>query len=222
MPNKQRSSQKRSIGDILRARNAGSDRQKYLLSQDGKCYSNYANIPRQISSGNRLYDTVQTCVVNAWATTSTTLYTYVSQQFTFGDIDQSAQLAAVFDQYRITSVECYVHEAAANQNLANDGELTTVVDFDDAATPTGLILLDYDNAVTTSSASAHYRHFCPHAALAAYTGSFTGFSNVAAPWIDAASTNVVHYGLKAMISPSTTSKVITLTYRLHVQLRSVR
>lgn len=197
-------------------------RQMSLLSNDGKCFSNYADLPRQRDSENRTFSMVQTVVNTAFITSSVALNTYNVKQFQFNDIDQYSSLALVFDQYRIAAIEVYLTESGANANLSNDGKLTSVIDFDDVTVLTGTQAYDYSNAVTTSGASGHYRHFIPHVAVAAYSGAFTSFANQPAPWIDTSSPGVAHYGLKTMITPTSTVKTIDLVYRLHVQLRSVR
>jgi hypothetical protein len=179
--------------------------------------------PREPDEQTSVFNCVKTVVNSAILTTSATLPINVSKQFQLNDVDDYTDLTSVFDQYRIKSIECYISPQGSNQH-GNDGKLTSVIDFDDAASLTGVTALDFSNAVTASAASNQYRHFIPHAAAALYnTGAvFTGYANVAAPWIDAASPAVPHFGLKLFSNVAGGSYPIDLVYRLHLQFRNTR
>jgi len=166
---------------------------------------------------------MKTCVNQAIITSSITLVTNVSKQFTLADVDDYVNWTNVFDQYRITSIECYISPQGSNSNHANDGKLTSVVDYDDAATLSGQRALDYSNAVTSSALSNQYRHFVPHAADAMYnTGAvFNAFGNVPAPWIDCAYPSVPHYGLKLLTQVASGAYSSDLVYRMHIQFRNI-
>jgi len=109
---------------------------------------------------------------------------------------------------------------AASQNV---GLFASVIDYDDAASPSSVqALLDYQNVVYASGTVGHYRRFKPHVAVAAYTGAFTGYSNVTSPWIDAASTTVAHYGVKTGWTVTDTAYSMDILVRLRTSWRNVR
>jgi hypothetical protein len=119
-------------------------------------------------------------------------------------------LQALFDQYRIVGVEVLIvpqSNFVAAAATATAGMMHSVVDYDDA-TPLAneQNALDYQNCLTSSASDGHFRKFVPHAAVAAYSGAFTSFTNVESPWIDAAYPSVQHYGLKVV---NTTASVAT-------------
>jgi hypothetical protein len=132
--------------------------------------------------------------------------------FTLGDLDSPSEFTGLFDQYRI---ECVAFRLIPMQNaigLTTNSTTTCVTPY---------VIVDYDdNTALTSSAQARsfescvivppgvecVRQFQPRVALAGYTGTFTGYANVAPPWIDAASTNVQHYGIKLYIPGATAAQ----------------
>jgi len=194
-----------------------------LLKGDGRVYSSASVQPREPDDSIKTFSILKTVINQAIITASVAIVTNVSKQFTLADVDDYASWTAVFDQYRITSIECYISPQGSNSNHANDGKLTTVVDYDDAASLTGQKALDYSNAVTSSMLSNQYRHFVPHAADAFYnTGAaFTAFGNVPAPWIDCAYPSVPHYGLKLLTQVASGAYVSDLVYRMHIQFRNI-
>jgi hypothetical protein len=195
------------------------------LPGDGKVFSYLTAMPRAPSSlpGEQVLTIEQTIVNTSFHSTSTTLESFASRNFSFSDIDQYAQLAAVFDQYRINSVECYLMPNGPNLNISNDGKITSVIDFDDGSALSSFgSSLDYTNALTTGCQTCHYRRFVPHIAVASYTGTFNGFSNLGHQWIDAASSSVAHFGLKTAATLTSTVATFDLVVRMNISLKSVR
>jgi len=133
-------------------------------------------------------------------------------------------LGQIFDQYRIDEIEEWIFPSLiGNTTQAFSGLLATVVDYDDATVlSTYAQAEDYTNCVHGPASEGHYRRFQPHVAIAAYSGTFTSFSNVVAPWIDLASPSVQHYGLKAAVQPSGVAMGYSTVTRIHVSFRNVR
>lgn len=151
---------------------------------------------------------------------------FYAQAFVASAIDQISSLTAVFDQYRIAEVEIWFWPRITPGTgvTVDAGMMATAVDYDDAnALTTFPQALDYQNVLVSDGRQGHYHRFVPHVALAAYSGAFTSFANKPAPWIDAASTGVQHYGIKAAW---TATDVSLYTYsvqaRLHMEFRNVR
>jgi hypothetical protein len=128
---------------------------------------------------------------------TTGLYTYASFQAAISAYAGASSLLAVFDQYRIEQVECWIEISAPN-NTGSLPELYSCVDLDDANGPTSVgQVQDHLGAIVSGGLAGHYHKWRPHVAVAVYSGAFTSFSNAESCWIDSASPNVQHYGLKA-------------------------
>jgi hypothetical protein len=155
---------------------------------------------------------------------SSSLNQFLSYTFSFGAIDQSASLANVFDQYRITEVEFWLMPRILGVlTTSYGGILSTVIDLDDSTVLTQPNQAgDYSSCVTTESSQGHYRRFVPHAAIAAYSGAFSSFANQPSPWCDTSSPSVVHYGIKATLTVHSTQVIYDINTRLHLEFRSVR
>lgn len=157
-------------------------------------------------------------------TSSTTVPSYGLFNFAINQINDIADIAAVFDQYRIDWVEFLLQPGTINSNLASDlGQLVSVVDFDDSSNPSSIgNLFDYNNAVVTLGNFQHYHKFRPRIATAAYSGAFSSFANSPSQWIDMASPGVQHYGVKVGWSPTIAVLNASIFIRLHVSFRSTR
>lgn len=199
-------------------------RQGGALAKDATVYSYIVNPPRAPVAGDQIFKLSQTVLTQAWHTTNSSLATFNNVTFAVSAIDQINDLAGVFDQYRIDSVEVHITNQNSNFNMANSGRYVTVIDHDDNTNFTLFnTALDYPSALVSGGQSCQYRHFVPRIATAAYSGAFTSFANQKPQWIDMASSNVVHYGLKAAFTGTSTSLIIfDLTVVLHCSFRSVR
>jgi hypothetical protein len=142
-------------------------------------------------------------VVDKGTLTGAAADAFFTFQFYLSDLPEYASMTTLFDQYRITKIELYF-EPLCNRVYANgaanqvSGLLATSIDYDDNGTPGSLaVVLNYENVCLTPAGEKHLVAFRPHAAISAYGGGvFGNYANVASPWIDAASPNVVHYGVK--------------------------
>jgi len=175
--------------------------------------------PVQLSSAT--YKIAQETTVVSYFASSASIPTFMSTYFTIAILDQVSTLAALFDQYRINEVEVWLVPQSefmpTSAAGASGNQLATVIDYDDAAALTTFgQAMDYVNCVLSPGSCAHYRRFKPHAAVAAYSGTFASYANVTSPWIDAVSTGVQHYGLKV----ASTTGIVVRTYDLYIRLQT--
>jgi len=179
--------------------------------------------PKVISRLNKVYTICQSINLGT-VSSSTTVPTFSSQAVTFAQLDQASSLTNVFDQYRIALLEItYQPRATQSTSGQNLGLFHTVVDVDDDTNLTTIAsALDYQGCQRTQGDMPHKHTFVPHIAVAAYSGVFTSFANETAPWIDAGSTGVKHYGCKTAWSTSTAIENYDVLCRVLVQLRNVR
>lgn len=136
-----------------------------------------------------------------------------------------SSLTAVFDQYRIPLIEvCFRPRANFEYSAsANTGQLITVIDLDDSVPLTTMgQAADYANALIGRGIDSQRRVFRPHCALAAYSGTFTSYANVASPWIDCTSSGVIHYGVKTAWSQTDSVYSVDFTVRILAEFRNVR
>jgi hypothetical protein len=209
----------------LMGKKTGSQRKRGAKG-DGVVYT-IQNIPsalfKPIMSANSVFRVTQEVFSSGYTGSSVTVPVFTGLAFVVNSLDQISHLTALFDQYRIVLVEVWLCPQNAQATVNFNGNLATVIDYDDdSALSTVASALDYVNVVSTNALFAHYRKFVPHVAVAAYSGAFTSFMNVTAPWIDAASPSVKHYGFKSALSASSNVLNYDLTYRLTTEWRNVR
>jgi hypothetical protein len=134
-------------------------------------------------------------------------------------------LAAVFDEYRITQVELWASPdfTQAAETVPEPMEWVTVVDLDNAATPSSLgALYGKPGALVSGPFQSHYHRFRPRLAVAAYNGAFGGFVDTnEVPWVDCSNTNVQYYGMK--LGTSTCSSAFHIIYKIRyvVEFRGI-
>jgi len=203
----------------------GSSRDGTRQAADGRNWSMIiqarpaTTLPQRVQ--NIPFNITQEANAGTLVTTSTSTPSFGSLYFTVAGLDQISSLTAVFDQYRINMVEAWILPFFGTSNGYTS--YSSVIDYDDASNLTTYAqALDYTNVVETQISNGHYRKFVPHVAVAAFSGTFTSYENVTAPWIDCSSTAVQHYGLKIASPATSVSSTITATYRLHVSFRNVR
>jgi len=93
-----------------------------------------------------------------------------------------------------------------------------VVDYDDAnALSSSANAQAYNNCIVLGAGESCDRLFRPRMALAAYTGSFTGYANSADLWIDAASPSVQHYGLKMFVPQVTAAQALLPSWQVSTE-----
>lgn len=177
---------------------------------------------------NAPYNFVQTSESDTALTTSNVGLTTYSTYFTLGSSPQSAQFAAVFDQYRLMEVQVWfvpVNPTSPSGAAVNRGMLYSVVDYDNiTALGSAAAAQSYTNCVSSPCTVAHYRRFTPHMAVGAYSGTFTSYANLQRQWIDCTSNAVQHYGLKIIATQcdaAADAVVYNAVFRIWYQFRNV-
>jgi len=160
-------------------------------------------------------------------TLSASVDTAGAAYFTVGALNQISNFTGMFDQYKIILIECTIGLSTtgtvATASAAAASQYCSYIDYDDATAPASYAsAIENQNANTTTVIESHYHKFVPHIAVASYSGTFTSFTNEVAPWIDAASTGVQHYGLKVAAQAASTVNPIVFTAKLHMLWRQVR
>jgi len=187
----------------------------YTISNPPPALMNYI-------AGNKPYRFTQQVAEGNLFTSSTTIPTFSATYFVFSFLTDSGSYAAVFDQYIIDELEYWIEPLSA-ANAGAGGYLYSVIDYDDASNlGTVAAAADYSNTMVSASTEGHYRRFKPHIAVASYSGTFTSFTNEQSQWIDMASQNVQHYGIKTACTTTTAATIYTIRLRVHFRLRNVR
>lgn len=214
------------IRDLLS--NASRDSRPLHVSVDNNlfmtCPSDIESIPRGLSQ-QKVFNVTGAYETFSVLTTSTTLDSHSENYIQLSNLNQSSSWTAVFDQYRIVRAEARFipHTAGVTTSPFVAGVLTSVIDYDDATNiGSQAAALDYQNELTVATGQPFIRTFTPHAAAALYSGAFSSFGNVASPWIDAASPNVQHYGIKLYAPPQNAVVTYDMTVKLWLQFRNVR
>lgn len=154
---------------------------------------------------------------------------YFALRFTAADIPQIATFAALFDCYKISKlvvklipvVSQYTQGANSTAAVAAQPQwLSTVIDYDDFAVPTTEgELLQYQTFKQSHPNKLHKRVFTPAISMQAYkTGGTTiAYSQAKQKWLDAANTDVEHYGLKGLINgPANSATQVQSAWKVYV------
>lgn len=122
--------------------------------------------------------------------------------------------ASGYDQYRYCAVRFSVVPQNNAIGLVTNSTtalvpLYCVIDYDDGTNLTSSAqALGYNNCIQLNPGESCSRVFKPRMAIGAYTGSFGGFANVSPMWCDAASSGILHYGIKIFIPGTTASQTL--------------
>lgn len=155
--------------------------------------------------------------------TSTTTATFRSYAFSLDQVSDQAELAGVFDQYRIDRVDCRFVPAVTETltSTALIGKVYSVIDYDDANSFTSTTdPLDYSNCMVWEPTDPIQITLVPHLAIAAFgSGVFSSYANSKPRWIDCASPTVQHFGVKLAIGVLNTATTYTVQFRYHLTFR---
>jgi hypothetical protein len=157
-------------------------------------------------------------VVSSSATSGIPMY--AAMAFSIGQTSGAAALLATFDQYRIDQIETWFEDPNPNSAVSYP-DIISAVDLDDNNTPTSVgQVQDHAGSLMSAGPGGHYHRWRPHIALAAYSGAFTSYSNVPSMWIDSASPNVQHFGLKVATVSNSGQVAYNVVTRMVVSLRA--
>jgi hypothetical protein len=152
--------------------------------------------------------------------TSSSVPTFQSWQFYVGGCAQATEYLALFDQYRVDLIEAWVRPTLP-QGSSMFADMVSCIDLDDANSPTSNDELEaHQRSMVASGGAGRYHTWKPHMATAVYSGAFTSFANEPAGWIDSASPNVAHYGLKFGIGTEVVPQPYLMTFKLHCTFRA--
>lgn len=165
---------------------------------------------------------------------------FFSIKFLLSDLPQASTLGSLFDAYRINRVVISftpmlgaytgINGVSAASTGTFDEPLYTVLDRDDISVPTSLSQLEeYESLKMTPSYRKHKRVFTPAIAAEVYkaSGVTNGYSQKYKQWIDIASNDTDHYGIKGCIQgPSTAGNARRAAWmvraKLYFQCKQVR
>jgi len=192
--------------------------------EEGRVYGPGEGLPSMGGgiAANKAFKVNQQLFISQFLQTSASIPVFYARYFSSADIDQFTYFSAVFDQYRFSCIELWI-SPEAGLATGSTSNYASVIDYDDTNALTLYAqALDYGNCVQSNNKDTHYHKFVPHCAVAAFSGSFTSYVNVVAPWIDCNSTSVQHYGLKVAAYTSNVTQTFDLTVRIHAEFRNVR
>lgn len=177
---------------------------------------------RNRPTDNQVYRFQQIVDFGTVLTSSNVTATLGGQNFQLSNLPQSATYTSLFDQYRFSAIELWLQPNQTN-NGGHTGWLYSAVDYDNAAAPASLSALQqYSNVKEGPFIDGQYHKYVPHVALAAYSGAFTSYANVTAPWLDCNSPTIQHYGLVFGVSVTTDNAItFNLQARFHLEFRNV-
>jgi len=151
-------------------------------------------IKRQFSAG----------VINA----SSTLPVFGAYSFTLSAFPDYNEFTALFDTYRFEAVRVtFIPNIPTGTTPLR---FYTALDYDDATPLTSIGQIQEYDSVQTSNPNAgrsFSRVLSPKFAVAAYSGTFTSYSQSAA-WCDAGSPGIQWFGLKYALEQGTTAQTV--------------
>lgn len=133
-------------------------------------------------------------------------WTFGALAFNFDAMPNFTDFTSLFDQYKIRNMKVTLIPRYSETPIATGvgtslgSSVITVLDRDDDTAPTSINdLCQYTNMRQTKGGKNHMRSWRPTVKVPVLGLSGTDYSVKSAPWIDAASTDVKHYGLKYAI-----------------------
>jgi len=153
---------------------------------------------------------------------SATLPVGAGLAFLVSSLDNFSSLSAVYDQYMIHLIEVLIQPQVSETLPTNSvGDYCTAVDIDDATAPTTYVqLAAYSSAQSSRGTLSHFHRWVPEFAVSAYSGAFTSFASTKG-WVDCASPNVQHYGLKGVSDASSVVQTYIAYIKYHVLFRAI-
>jgi len=128
-----------------------------------------------------------------------------------------------WDQYRIDAIRFTITPQNNAIGLVTNSTTTLVpmycvIDYDDASSLASVAAAEsYSNCIVLNPGESLERVFQPRVALAAYTGSFGGYANMAPTWIDAASNTVQHYGIKLYVPGTAAAQTLLQSWDVTIE-----
>lgn len=211
-------------------------------TRDTKRYrrSNYKAVARAVPRPLRIANAVhtfhrQTAPVSNAIYDAATDY-HVGLGVSLSGLPSYDEFTKLFDQYRITKWDIFFSFDRSGSECGDAGTqrglpyLTVVRDFDDANVLTSLAAYAQYDPCYVKRLDQPLIKFSqvPHIAMAAYSGTFSGYANRQKQWIDVGSADVIHYGYKYAVTPPSYGTATHLIgylrvwHRITVECRQVR
>lgn len=172
--------------------------------------------------------------VGAGLESGTVLDTATGMMFKLSSLPQAATFTALYDEYCILKVVVKFQPQGSLNNNTDPVSFSvppfyTAIDYDDA-TPVASLneILEYQTVKSTSSAKVHTRVFVPKLAAFAYktSGTTIGYSDKSHQYVDCASSDIEHYGLKTWLPRTGGAYPAIIKYvpiiTMYVKFRGVR
>jgi len=171
-----------------------------------------------------LHNFTRTAIYSNFVTSGASA-TYAQYAFALSDLSGYTEFTALFDQYRINKIEFKMQPSMTMMTPGSQqlGVIASVVDYDDStALGSFNAALEYGSCQTWNVNDTLQIALKPRMALAAYSGAFTSYANMQDQWIDAASSGVLHYGIKIACGTTTLAQTYIVLARFHFSCRSTR
>lgn len=185
--------------------------------------------------GKRIKQPVQyftrTAFFPAVFTASTAAPAPAVSQFRLSDVPSVTDFTSLYDQYQIKAVKYTLIPKFTNNELNLGGgaasgllgNVWSVIDYDDVLTPVAVTeLLQYQNLKRTRMDKFHSRYIVPKVNVTMGLNS----QPKARQWLDIATTNTPHFGLKLWIDQlagvSNTEIKFDLTVKYYLAFKNVR
>lgn len=151
-----------------------------------------------------------------------------SFRFRLVDLPPAAvtDFTGLYDQYKIRAVKVSIIPRSNDYGSGiTAARIFSVLDYDDSIIPGSLNeILQYQNVKMTTYGKVHSRYFKPSVN---FQGGILGTTNnMALPkknvWIDIASTDVPHFGMKGVITPTSGALAFDLKVEYYLAMKNVR
>jgi len=193
-----------------------------LLQQQTSAEPNVRDVVLPRLKRDKVYTFCQT-VVGFPLASSTTVEVDNSFYFTLGALANATPFETLFDTYRIIGV--VVKFFPKNSNVSGTvyaPPLYMAIDYDDNSSTTLSTLQGYETLKIAPSGSYFERSLVPRISLAAYSGAFTSYAQATMQWLDCASPNILHFGLKYAFPVGTAVSYYDVSYTVTIQFRNTR
>lgn len=180
----------------------------------------------------RTYNFKRSFYVSNWISSTSAADTTAGYSFTLAGLPNASEFTSLYDQYRINAVKLRLMPRgnSSELNSATGGgicSLFSVIDYDDAAAPTGGVnqMVQYQSLKVTRSDKEHVRYFKPRINVGAINSVAGGVQNKmnTRGWIDCDVSTTEHYGLKFVLERTPTGTCIyDAIVTLYMAFKNVR
>jgi hypothetical protein len=186
------------------------------------CFSNLSLMPSIGSHPHNdlVYKFTRMKRYDGFLSSSTVLDTTGSLDFTLGDVADASDFTTLFDLYRIVLIEHWIiPRFSTNTDRAyNPGLLAAAVDYD-GGTANYDQLTQYQNVMICSGVEGQYVTWKPGVITTVQASDLVFRTS---PWLDIASTAVVHHGLNYAITPTSQVQTYDRIVRYHFEFKRAR